>query len=160
MKYVLVMSLLMIGCVEDTSMYIDTRCTEEERAIIYETVEYVNEVAGYQAIEIGGYEKGVYGYYDSVNRILCVPETYEMCTSEKCYRGKYWLNDIYVAPHLIENIQMFKSVLLHEFGHLLIDSGSGEADHRGMTPDDVMYYTATDVTEYTARDKERIFGYE
>lgn len=168
MKYALITLLLTgcYGCVEDTSMYIDTRCTQEERAAIYETVDYVNKVAGYQAIEIGGYEKGVYGHQDPLDRILCVPESYDMCRYDKngkivsCSMGLYRQDDVYVASYLIEDIQIFKNVLLHEFGHRLIDSGPDVDDHVGMTPEDVMYLQVTNATEYTDRDRERIFGHE
>jgi Zn-dependent peptidase ImmA (M78 family) len=112
----------LLGCVEDIDgLYIDSACTAEEREMIYEAVDKMNEALGHERIFISGvHAKPADPLNDDLDMIVC----YDAGGGEET-AGKTVYHDILIYRNNVRSHDTWLSTIMHELGHYI-----APVDHR------------------------------
>lgn len=160
MKRLIVIATVIMGCVEDDGLWIDTNCTPIEHRVIERSVETLNDVVGEEIVGILGdirvenYDQQFHEY-DTTDIVMCLHM--ENPTEQWPWlEGTvgYTFFDIILRTDLVRDNNNLQVTMMHELMHYI---GIGSELHSD-NPDDIFYWGWNPGLEpvYTAHDIELI----
>jgi hypothetical protein len=116
-KQILIITLLLVSaCCENDMLYIDRNFTPTERSLIYAAAHKINEVAGFERIEIAGLKTFTGDILnDDYDSITCE----EANPGMEPHTGEAFDADIILYRAYIDNDKVFLSVAIHEMVHYI-----------------------------------------